>query len=277
MSNTPNARKSAARQHQREHGGSYTAALAAVSPEGAAAAPQLNSNTTRDAAAEAIRAVRYFDEATAHVVGQGDALKKLRTLLVQHVAAGGAAGENVVVGIDAPERGLWEETICVAFAQAWVMGMTGVDVVPAPCEAEPKNGVTWVGDAAILEGIGHGLGRSGYRELLEKDGLCVWYNTGKMASGSAITLRYLSTPELGFVVLRRLVELVGETPAFTVEDIAKSVGNRKGTGDEARDLADKALARALVRSTIDSPGSSTGVIFEDVVEAFEFLKLGAFA
>lgn len=268
MSNTPTARKAAARQHQREHGGSYTAALAAVSPEAAAASRQGSAVQASDAATEAIRAVRFFDEATTDVVGQSLALGRLRTLLGQHVvAAHGQAGDRIVVDIGASVRGLWEDTICIAFAQAWMLGTTGV--AAEVLAAEPKNGVTWVGDVAI-----HDVALPPGDEL-GKCRLLLRYKLNKFGSDYAVSLRQLKADEMVFVAMRSLAEKVDGPLGFTGDDVAERVASRfTGTGDAARDIVDKALARALIRSNVDEPGSPTGVTIDDVAEGFAFLGGG---
>lgn len=267
MSTTPNARKAAAREHQREHGGSYTAALAAVSPEAAAAARSTGSEAPNVAAAAAIQAVRYFDEVTTEVVGQGSALTKLRIVLSQYVVAAlrDADKTRFSVEIGAPATGLWEEEICLAFAQAWMLGTTGaLSDVRTP---DPESRLTRVGDAVVSYGT---ISRADLY-IFEESRLGIRFGVGPLGSGAAIQLEYLGTRNLGLVAVRRLEEM-GTRLDFTAENITRDeVGSLLGTGHEARDVADKALARALIRSSIDKPGSPAELTFDDLVESFKFL------
>lgn len=175
-----------------------------------------------------------------------------------------------MVEIGAPDRGIWEETIGIAFAQAWTFGTTGV--IADVRSSEPKDGITWVGEVAIHDQNSSDVRAQRYR-LSETAHLVIRYTAGKVGRFSANRLRLLDTRELGIVVVRHLVDKLGGTWDFSGDVLTEHVGEVRGTADEARDLADKAIARALIRSSIDNPGSSAVVTLGDLVESFRFLDM----
>ncbi|ORW08092.1 hypothetical protein DQP56_00085 [Mycolicibacter senuensis] len=222
--------------------------------------------------------MRHFDEATAAVVGQGDALQKLRTLLIQYVMVGAGCSESpaldLTVRIFAPEQGLWETKIATAFAQAWVLGTTGsipaAEIEPARNASPLPSQIIRIGGTAIYDPAYLDRNRA-------KCGLAVEI-TYRWQGTTPIELIYLSDEDLVAITMQRIGEMTGTALGFTIQDVIDARLSRKpsrtvlqGTADQAHDLADKAIAQALLRSSIDEQGSSADVTLDDVAAAFEFL------